>query len=88
MRYQELNLMVELNPNHPVTQEAHELWHKIAALLVMQEGGSVTIPESVILQLEGKAITIKFVDGVGIELNIVSMAEAEKLARQEGGLPY
>ena len=79
---------MELNPNHPVTRESHDLWHKVAALLVMQEGGHVTIPESEIRKLEGQAITIKFVDGVGIELNLVSMAEGERLAREAGGLPY
>jgi hypothetical protein len=62
------------------------MWHKVAAILVMREGGSVTIPESEIAGLEGSAITIKFTDGVGIELNIVSMAEGERLARTEGGL--
>ncbi len=79
---------MELNPNHPVTREAHDLWHKVAALLVAMKGGRVTIPESEIQKLEGSAITIQFIDGVGIELNIVSMAEGEKLAKQEGGLPH
>lgn len=79
---------MELNPNHPVTREVHDLWHKVAALLVMRMGGGqVTIPESDISKLEGSAITIKFVDGVGIELNIVSIAEGERLAKAEGGLP-
>jgi hypothetical protein len=80
--------MLELNPNHPVTREAHDLWHKIAALLVMREGGSVTIPESEITLIEGQAITVRFTDGVGIELNIVSMEEGERLAKAEGGLPH
>lgn len=79
---------MELNPNHPVTREAHDLWHKIAALLVMREGDSVIIPESDIARMEGKAITVRFTDGVGIELNIVSMADGERLARKEGGLPH
>jgi len=79
---------MELNPNHPVTRETHDLWHKIAALLVMMKGGRVTIPESEIPKMEGKAITIKFVDGIGIELSIVSMEEGERLAKKEGGLPH
>jgi hypothetical protein len=79
---------MELNPNHPVTQESHDLWHKVAALLVQMEGGRVTIPESEIMKLEGLAITIKFIDGIGIELNIISMAEGERIAKLEGGLPH
>lgn len=79
---------MELNPNHPVTREAADLWHKVAALLVEMQGGQVTIPESQIGKLEGRAITIRFVDGVGIVLHVVSMVEAEKLAKLEGGLPH
>lgn len=79
---------MELNPNHPVTQESHNLWHKIAALLVGMMGGNVTIPESEIYKMEGRAITIRFVDGIGIVLNVVSMEEAERLAKLEGGLPH
>jgi hypothetical protein len=37
-------------------------------------------------RMAGLAITIKDT-GLGLELRIVSMAEGEKLARQEGGLP-
>lgn len=79
---------MELNPNHPVTRESHDLWHKVAALLVMMKGGQVTIPEREIMKMDGQAITIKFIDGIGIELKIVSMSEGEKLAKMEGGLPH
>jgi hypothetical protein len=36
---------MELNPNHPATQAAHDQWHKIAALLVVKLGGNVTIED-------------------------------------------
>lgn len=79
---------MELNPNHPVTREASEVWHKVAALLTQRLGGSVVLTTDEITRLEGKAITIKFTDTEGIVLNIVSMEEGERLAKLEGGLPH
>lgn len=92
--------MRELNPNHPVTTAAHDLWHKVAALLVRRvvkaegadasTGADVVIAESEIADLAQAAahnITIRFVDGVGIVLHMVDDVEAARLARQEGGLP-
>ncbi|WP_291988337.1 hypothetical protein [Luteitalea sp.] len=92
--------MNELNPNHPVTAAARDLWHKVAALLVRRvraadgpddtTGADVVITESEIADLAqapAHNITIRFVDGLGIVLHMVDDAEAARLARQEGGLP-
>ena len=91
---------MELNPNHPVTSAASGMWHKVAALLVRRvalnegpdtkTGAAVVISESEIAELAQAAehnITIRFVDGLGIVLDMVDDAEAARLARQEGGLP-
>ncbi|HVW78532.1 MAG TPA: hypothetical protein VHB45_13030 [Alloacidobacterium sp.] len=81
--------MSELNPNHPVTRSMHDQWHKIAALLMRKMGKDhVVISPSEVVQAHAgfEGITIRFDDLIGIELKIVSEAEAERLARQEGGL--
>jgi hypothetical protein len=82
----------EFNPNHPVTKAVHDQWHKIAALLLYEKGfRRWVIPEKLVRQLSdepgGLNITIRFIDGVGIELRLVTDTEAERLAEQEGGLP-
>lgn len=77
---------MELNPKHPVTREAHNHWHKIAALLVLRTGQKkVVIPTSEIMKLEGLNITIRFDDAIGIELTLVDGKEAIDLLRKEGG---
>lgn len=82
---------MELNPNHPVTMEVHDHWHKIAALLMMKFGlvaTKITTEEIARLGESGMNIAIKPNDQEGcIELWLVSDAEAVKLARKEGGLP-
>jgi hypothetical protein len=78
---------MELNPNHRTTSSMHDHWHKIAAILLNRMPGKETvITPAEIDRMAGQAITIKDT-GIGLELRIVSMAEGEKLARQEGGLP-
>ncbi len=79
---------MELNPNHPAVRGAADHWHKIAALLMKKLGKRrVTISPREISELEGMAITIRFDDNIGIELQLVTMEEGERLARKEGGLP-
>ena len=80
--------MSELNPNHPVTRKVHDYWHALAAMLVV-----LFLPgHQVVMSLGGnqadgrKAITIKET-ARGIELEVVSMEEGERLAKKEGGLP-
>jgi hypothetical protein len=78
---------MELNPNHQTTSTMHDHWHKIASILLNRIAGKETvITPAEIDRMAGLAITIKDT-GLGLELRIVSMAEGEKLARQEGGLP-
>jgi len=85
---------MELNPNHRTTAAVHDMWHKIAALLVRRYVGDSDQP-LVITEAElhafaegdRRAITIRFVDGQGIVLGLVDEASARRLARKEGGLP-
>lgn len=81
---------MELNPNHPVTRTMAGQWHKIVALLMAKFGQShIEISAADIesaLAGEMKAVTIRERDNA-IVLDLVSMKEAERLAREEGGLP-
>lgn len=84
--------MTELNPNHPVTIASRDLWHKIVAMIMTVQGRKKLqiTPREVercMKALDGSAVTIKFDDFNGITLQVVSAAEAERLAREEGGLP-
>jgi hypothetical protein len=78
---------MELNPNHPTVQKVQDQWYKLCAILVARSPGKkTTIPLDEVLRIEGMAITIKDTAG-GIELQVVTMAEGERLAKMEGGLP-
>lgn len=81
----------ELNPNHPVTQEVRDHWHKIAAIIMFKANlKHVTITSSDVKILgeflEGGAICCKE-NGDVIEVFLVDAKEAQRLAREEGGLP-
>lgn len=83
---------MELNPNHAVTAEVREQWHKIVALLMSKFGKrEVTItPKEIdraLTDVRGVNITVRFDDDRGIILKLVSDAEAVRLAKEEGGLP-
>lgn len=83
---------MELNPNHPSTRGAHDNWHKIVAMIMHQRGLKriqITVKdvERFSKDYSGSAVTIRFDDTDGITLTLISMEEAEKLARKEGGLP-
>lgn len=81
--------MSALNPNHPVTQQASELWYKIAAALMMKFGVDhveLTAADVQALGDNEKAIVFHAHENT-IDLKLVSMAEGEKLAREHGGLP-
>lgn len=82
----------ELNPNHPVTQFSRDQWVKIVALLmIMDNKTSIKIPRSVIdkafIRSGQLNVTIQFNDREGILLRLVGNEEAERLAKEEGGLP-
>jgi hypothetical protein len=82
----------ELNPNHPVTAAVSDHWHKIVALMMMQQGvEEVEISLAEIREMipddpaKMKAVIIRDT-GQSIIIRLVPMSEAEKLAREAGGL--
>lgn len=87
---------MEINPNHPVTQEVHDHWHKIAALLLLKitggkKGKIVRISVADISRMADESGDLGAIvlqeRGDYMELRMVSRKEAERLAKQEGGLP-
>jgi len=81
----------ELNPNHPVTREVHEQWHKIAAIMLHKMGRQklrITIADLQAWEREypGGGIVIK-ANNLDIELWLVDADQARELSRKEGGLP-
>lgn len=76
-----------LNPNHAVTRQMEEHWHKITAMLVQKNGGHVVLSLNDVQSFpQGGCITIQELDD-GIHLRIVDARTGEALARKEGGLP-
>jgi len=81
--------VIEFNPNHAVTGAAREQWHKIAALLLHKfDLGLVTFTAADIeaFAREQHNIVIKSAAD-GLHVWLVNDAEAQRLARDEGGLP-
>lgn len=80
----------ELNPNHPVTRQFSEQWHKLCALLMLKSGVTkveITSADIVNLIKSDRANITMRAKGNVIILELVDDAEAARLARQEGGLP-
>lgn len=83
----------ELNPNHPITRAAHDQWHKLLALaMFVTNHTEVHIREVDITNFLRKynAVVLDTTDEKAkghIVLKLVTLAEAEKLARKAGGLP-
>lgn len=83
--------MSELNPNHKVLRQAHDHWHKIAALIMIKFGVTdleITMEDvnklvegnrNIVLDARGEAKTGKMV------IRIVDDKTAAKMAREEGG---
>lgn len=81
---------MELNPNHPVTSTLHNEWHKLLVLVMLKfERSAVTLTLDEIRRFaEGPELAIVAHDKHNrIELRIVTLEEAERLARLEGGRP-
>lgn len=81
---------MELNPNHPVTREMSEQWHKIVGLLMLKFGEhhiEITSEDIARLHEMNSAVAIEPTDDV-IHLRLMSFEEGERLARKEGGLPH
>lgn len=78
---------MELNPNHKVTQDIHDHWHKIAALLMSKFGKDhVIITMDDIDNLIGSSIVIEEKNNE-LHLSIVDKKTAIELVKKEGGLP-
>lgn len=82
--------MNELNPDHPVTRGVHDHWHKIVALLMHKLGMTTAVITPADMEAfsrsEFAAVTISDKRDV-ITLQLVNRTDAERLAKQEGGLP-
>jgi hypothetical protein len=80
----------ELNPNHGVTREVREQWHKLCALVLFKTGETqvqITADDIDRFANSGLAnITVRPKDDT-LTLALVSDKEAVRLAREEGGLP-
>lgn len=83
--------MSALNPNHPVTQELGDNWHKIVAILMMRVGiTKFTITEEDIdrLVLDGENVcVVADCRNGGITVSLHKESEAAAIARAAGGLP-
>ena len=83
--------MVELNPNHPVTREVHEHWHKVVALMMVHFGlKEFRITKEMIASMPhdlAVAFDVRAIQGGDAVVRLISMTEAEDMARKEGGLP-
>ena len=79
----------ELNPNHPTTIAMRDQWHKIAALMMLKFGvKKVEFTEADIEKFSRASLNIAVGEFGGVlQVWLVGDAEAESLARQEGGLP-
>jgi hypothetical protein len=88
----------EVNPNHPMTKLARENWHKICALLMQKMEAEHKIPGLSDYQVE---ITVGEIQRLSdrnlavviqerkerLFIRLMPIADAEKLAREEGGMP-
>jgi hypothetical protein len=81
----------ELNPNHKVTQQARDQWHKIAALIMINQGiDKVSISHEDVEKLSAGNINIaidaRFESATGnCIIRLVDDATAAKMAASEGG---
>jgi len=79
---------MEMNPNHPATQAMHDQWHKVCAILMAKLGEDhVVITMDDVRQLDPETSIVFQELGDGIHLRMVGPEEAERLAREHGGLP-
>jgi len=88
----------EVNPNHPMTKFARSQWHKIAALLMQKMEASHKIPGMPDYEVEITIGEIERLDkrnlavviherGERLFIGLMPLAEGERLAREQGGMP-
>lgn len=81
---------MELNPNNKLVRQAHDHWHKVAALIMVKLGRTeleITLEDvkkieqnvNIVLDARGESESGIF------RIRIVNDREAAELARQEGG---
>lgn len=82
---------MELNPNNPVVRQAHDHWHKIAAMIMVKLGKTeLRFDTEDVKKLERGNINI-VLDARGetetgiLTVRIVDDKTAAELARKEGG---
>lgn len=81
------------NPNHPVTRQLENEWHKFAAILLFKYRdvlpNVVTISSTDLDEFErsGFQTIVAHAHREMIDLKLVTDAEAEALLRQHGGRP-
>lgn len=83
--------MRELNPNHPVTAQMREQWHKVLAVLMCRLGMTeFEITSEALVAFErdypGGAVVADARNGRFI-VRLVTAEDGERMARAEGGLP-
>ncbi len=84
--------MKELNPNHPVTNEMREQYHKLLAFAMWKVGMTelVVTSEDLTRFVEDHPGGINIAvepKGQVLKVRIVDDVEGARLARKEGGLP-
>lgn len=83
--------MKAINPNHPVTRMAYDEWPKLCALILSKLGiDRIYIAAEDIAALEarpGRTVMLCHAHQESIELRLVTEQEAERIAREAGGLP-
>jgi hypothetical protein len=82
----------ELNPNHPVTLQIHDQWHKIAAVLLMKLVADERHPQLEITEQDVRDLAemngaiVVDTNGGKFVLRLLDGAEAAAVARAAGGL--
>ncbi len=81
--------MTEMNPNHPMTQDMRDQWHKITAMLMLKFGVTeTTITAADVLSMPIDTFIVIEETKEGLQLKLVSEAEAQRLVKKEGGAPH
>ncbi|CAB3644190.1 hypothetical protein [Trinickia soli] len=85
--------MTVINPNHPVMRATEDLWHKLAAILLLRlpEAQAVitsTDIDALVRHFPGEEPTVVVCDkSDGLHLSLVPRSQGEAMAREAGGLP-
>jgi hypothetical protein len=82
--------MSEINPNHPVTVETRDHWHKIVAVLMLKLGlKEIEITTQDVARLgNDEYAVVADLRGGRYVVRLIPMAEALDMAQEAGGLPH